>query len=200
MGANLELKNRFRCQIFGCEKDRERIPGIDRGLEPGEKFLFSGDTVEVIACDGHTVGHISYWIAEANALFCVATIFSFGCGKLFEGTPEQMWDSLSRLRELPEDTQIYCAHEYTLENAAFALRAEPGNPELEAAVQAAETLRKGGNPTVPMRLAHELLTNPFLRPDSPELQRFVGLEGAPLWKVFGAIREAKDRFDSGEEI
>lgn len=200
VGANIALKEKYGCEIFGCAKDAARIPGISRKLEPGEEFLFDGEKVKVFACDGHTIGHISYWFEKSAALFCGDTIFSLGCGKLFEGSPEQMWESLSHLRSLPAEAKVYCAHEYTLENASFALRAEPENLDLKARVAEAETLRRGGNPTVPMILANELLTNPFLRPESEALQKFVGKEGAPLWEVFGALRECKDRFDSGEEL
>jgi len=200
VGGNLALKEHFGCKVYGCAKDYARIPGIDRKLIPGEEFTFDGETVSVYECDGHTIGHISYWFGASKALFCGDTIFSLGCGKLFEGTPEQMWDSLAKLRKLPADSLLYCAHEYTLENAAFALRAEPGNSALLDRVAAAETLRRGGNPTVPMILSDELAANPFLRPESLELQKFVHLEGAELWRVFGAVRDCKDRFDAGEEI
>ena len=200
VGGNLELKEKYGCEIYGCAKDAARIPGITRKLSPGEAFTFGKEEVKVFASDGHTIGHISYWFEKSLALFCGDTIFSLGCGKLFEGSAEQMWESLAQLRKLPAETLVYCAHEYTLENAAFALRADPENLFLRARVEEAETLRRGGNPTVPSGLGQELQTNPFLRPESPELQAFVNKVGAPLAEVFGAIRECKDRFDSGEEI
>jgi hydroxyacylglutathione hydrolase len=200
VGANLALKSRYGCRIFGSAKDASRIPGIDRKLEPNEELEFDGEEAKVFAVDGHTLGHIAYWFEKSKALFSGDVIFSLGCGKLFEGSAAQMWDSLSRLRSLPADTKIYGAHEYTLENAAFALKAEPGNLELHARVAEAETLRRGGQPTVPTTMAEEKAANPFLRPESPELQKFVGKEGEPLAEVFGALRETKDRFDSGEEV
>ncbi len=200
VGANLELKQRYGCEIFGNAKDAARIPGIDRQLQAGEEFSFDGERVVVIPADGHTVGHILFWFPEAKKLFCGDTVFSLGCGKLFEGSAQQMWDTLERVRALPQDSILYCAHEYTLENALFALRADPDNPELRARVAAAEILREHGDPTVPMILSAELATNPFLRPESPVLQAFVNKEGAPLREIFGALRAAKDRFDSGEEI
>jgi len=200
VGGNVELKKKYGCEIYGCAKDVARIPGITRRLEPGEAFAFGDEEVKVFASDGHTIGHISYWFEKSRALFCGDTIFSLGCGKLFEGSAEVMWASLAQLRKLPGDTKIYCAHEYTLENAAYALRVDPENSALQARVAEAEALRKGGNYTVPTLLATELLTNPFLRPESAELQSFVSKAGKPLAEVFGAIRECKDRFDSGEEI
>jgi hydroxyacylglutathione hydrolase len=200
IGSNLDLKKRYGCEIYGSERDKKRIPGLTRGLGEGDSFEFNGEMVRVMAVDGHTIGHIAFWFPKAKAVFSGDVIFSLGCGKLFEGTPAQMWDSISRLRRLPADTLIYGAHEYTLENAAFALRAEPGNPELQARVAEAETMRRGGNPTVPTTVAEEAATNPFLRPESEEIQRFLRLEGAPPAEIFGALRATKDRFDRGEEI
>ncbi|RZA08325.1 MAG: hydroxyacylglutathione hydrolase [Proteobacteria bacterium] len=200
VGGNLELIDRFGCEVWGAAKDAARIPGIQRRLEVNEAFTLFGKKFQVMPADGHTVGHIVFHVPEARALFCGDTIFSLGCGKLFEGSPAQMWDSLSRLRDLPGDTLVYCAHEYTLENAAFALRAEPANPDLRARVTECETLRRGGNPTVPSTMAMECATNPFLRPESPILQKFAHMEGEELWKIFGKLRHCKDQFDDGEEV
>jgi hydroxyacylglutathione hydrolase len=200
VGGNLELVEKYGCEVFGNAKDAKRIPGITRELSDNESFSLLGKKFRVMPADGHTVGHIVFYVAEAKALFCGDTIFSLGCGKLFEGSPEQMWDSLARLRALPEETLVYCAHEYTLENAAYALRAEPGNPDLRARVTECETLRRGGNPTVPSTLAMECATNPFLRPESKALQKFAHMEGEELWKIFGKLRECKDRFDDGDDV
>lgn len=197
VGGNLELQERYGpAVIFGSKKDRARIPGIEVELSPGDEFLFGQERVKVFGADGHTVGHIVYWMPESQALFVGDTIFSLGCGKLFEGTPQEMWKTLSALRELPDDTLVYGAHEYTLENAAYALLAEPGNQALRARVKECEALRAIGKPTVPSTLASEKACNPFLRPESPEIQRNVGAVGKPLWEVFGATRAAKDEFDS----
>lgn len=198
--SNLELKERYGCRIFGSASDSARVPGIDRRLTPGEEFTFDGEPVRVLGADGHTIGHILYHFPRSGRLFCGDTLFSLGCGRLFEGSARQMWESLDRIRALPPETMLYCAHEYTLDNSAFALRADPANQDLQARVREAETLRRGGLPTVPVSLASELLTNPFLRPESRDLQKFARKEGAALWEVFGALREAKDRFDRGEEL
>ena len=200
IGSNLELKQRYGCEIYGSAKDAKRIPGITKGLSEGDEFEFDGEAVKVMAVDGHTLGHIAFHFPKTKAVFSGDVIFSLGCGRLFEGTPEQMWRSISRLRALPGETKICGAHEYTLENAAFALKAEPGNADLHEMVARAETLRRGGNPTVPTTVAEESAANPFLRPESAEIQKFLRLEGAGLAEIFGALRACKDRFDRGEEV
>lgn len=196
VGGNRELIARYGCEVYGSKKDRVRIPGITRELEDGDEFLFGEERVKVFSADGHTIGHIVYWMPGSHALFVGDTIFSLGCGKLFEGSPREMWTTLARLRDLPGDTNVYCAHEYTLENARYALLAEPGNKQLRARVKECQALRAMGKFTVPSTLASEKACNPFLRPESEELQKNVGAVGRPLWEVFGATRAAKDDFDS----
>jgi len=194
VGGNLELKGATGCKIVGPRADRERIPGIDEEVADGDTYAFGARTAKVFDVPGHTRGHIAYWFGEYAALFCGDTLFALGCGRLFEGTPVQMWDSLSKLRALPGDTRVYCAHEYTQSNGRFALSVEPGNAALVARMQEVDRRRAANEPTVPSRLAEELATNPFLRPDSAEIQRTVGLVGAPLAEVFGATRARKDTF------
>jgi len=196
VGGNRELIERYEPEVFGSGKDKARIPGLTKELFDGDEFDFGHERVKVMGADGHTLGHIVYWMPESSALFVGDTIFSLGCGKLFEGSPQQMWTSLARLRELPGDTQIYCAHEYTLENAAYALLAEPGNLVLRARVRECESLRAVGKFTVPCSMENEKACNPFLRPESLELQRNVNAEGRELWEIFGATRAAKDEFDA----
>lgn len=196
VGSNLALKEEFGSVIYGSKKDRARIPGLDKELSDGDEFYFGREKVQVFAADGHTRGHIVYYMPSSNALFCGDVIFSLGCGKLFEGTAEEMWRTLSRLRELPTDTLVYCAHEYTLENAMFALQAEPGNQALHARILEVKDLREKGLPTVPTSLGQEKATNPFLRPESAEIQKNVGAIGLSLPAIFGATRATKDEFDS----
>jgi hydroxyacylglutathione hydrolase len=196
VGGNLELKEKYGCRVLGPTIDK--IPGIDEAFSGGEVFDFGGEEITVMKAHGHTKGHIAYFVASAPALFCGDSLFSLGCGKLFEGTPEQMWETLSSYRGLPGNTRIYCAHEYTLENAQFAQLADPQNPALHEMVARATILREGGRPTVPSLLSEELGANPFLRPESETLQKFVGKTGADLWRIAGALREAKDRFDAGD--
>lgn len=192
--GNEALKAATGCTIVGPAADRDRIPGIDLALAEGETLPFGNTQAAVFDVPGHTRGHIAYWFADDQALFCGDTLFALGCGRLFEGTPAQMWTSLSKLRSLPPATRVYCAHEYTQSNARFALNVEPGNAALVARSAEIDRKRAANQPTVPSTLAEELATNPFLRPDSPEIQRSVGQSGAALDVVFGATRAAKDNF------
>lgn len=196
VGGNRELIDRYGCRVYGSAKDEARIPGITDRVHDGDEFHFGKERVKVIACDGHTVGHIAYWFPDSKAVFVGDTIFSLGCGFLFEGSAKQMWDSLARLRQLPDETRVYCAHEYTLENAAYAITAEPGNAKLKARIKEAESQLAAGKPTVPSTIGSEKACNPFLRPESAEIQKKVGMRGREPWEIFGAVRADKDRFDS----
>jgi hydroxyacylglutathione hydrolase len=198
VGGNRELLERYGCKVYGSQKDQARIPGISVRLKEGDEFLFGKERVKVLACDGHTLGHIAYWFPESKAVFVGDTIFSLGCGFLFEGTAKQMWDSLARLRELPDDTLVYGAHEYTLENAAYAVTAEPHNEKLKERVEQVKAQLAAGKATVPTTIASEKACNPFLRPESAAIQEKVGMRGRENWEIFGAVRADKDRFDRGE--
>ncbi len=191
-GGNLPLKAATGCTIVGYGADAHRIPGIDVAVNDGETFAFGSTAAQIIAVPGHTLGHIAYWFAEAQAVFCGDTLFSLGCGRLFEGTAAMMWHSLGRLRQLPDETRVCCAHEYTQSNAAFALTIDPANPALRERAAAVSALRRQGLPTVPSRLGDEKAANPFLRADAPELAAVVGGDGPVA--VFGEIRRRKDVF------
>lgn len=178
----------------------ERIPGITQRLAEGDVITVPGINVELRVLDvpGHTAGHIAYY--GEGALFCGDTVFSVGCGRLFEGTAEQMHNSLSKIVKLPGDTLVYCAHEYTLDNIAFAKWVEPDNPDLLQREQEAKTLRAQDIPTVPSSLAVERRTNPFLRFDEPTViaaaSQFAGRTLQSGAEVFGTVRYWKDsRFD-----
>jgi hydroxyacylglutathione hydrolase len=147
----------------------------------------------VLETPGHTAGHISYVMPEDRLAFVGDTLFSIGCGRVIEGTPEMMWQSLLKLRALPDDTRIYCGHEYTLANIRFARTIEPDNAALAARAKEVERLLAAGRPTVPSTLHEEKAANPFLRADMPEVARSVGLAGSPAWEVFAEIRERKNR-------
>jgi hydroxyacylglutathione hydrolase len=194
VGGNLEIKNATGCTIFGNRADARRIPGIDVGVGEGDEVAIGSQIARVIEISGHTVGHIAYWFEEARTLFCGDTLFALGCGRLFEGTAAQMWSSLGKLRALPNDTLVYCAHEYTQSNAAFALTVEPGNPALQARTEEVRALRAAGRPTVPSTMAEERATNPFLRADDEGLKRAAGLAGRDDVAVFAEIRRRKDMF------
>lgn len=194
VGGNLELKRRTGCTVVGNAEDAARIPGIDVRVRDGDAYALGASRAEVIAVSGHTIGHIAYWFAGAGVLFCGDTLFALGCGRLFEGTASQMWQSLSRLRALPDETRVYCAHEYTEANAAFALAVDPENATLAARAEAVRAARRAGRPTVPSTMAEERRTNPFLRADDPSLARAAGLAGADPTAVFAEIRRRKDHF------
>jgi hydroxyacylglutathione hydrolase len=191
-GGNLALKDEFHALVVGPEMDRSRIPGIDIGVDETTGWVFDGRKVEVLEVPAHTRGAITF-VIDGNA-FTGDTLFAMGCGRLFEGDPEMMWTSLSKLMRLPDDTRIYCGHEYTENNARFALTLEPGNAALAARMKDVAATRAAGKPSVPSNMALEKRTNPFLRPDSAEIRRSLGMEKAGDVAVFGEIRRRKDNF------
>lgn len=193
-GGNLALKTQWQCQIIGSKTDADRIPGIDILVGDGDGFDFGGHKVEVIDVSGHTLGHIAYYFPDDTVLFSGDALFALGCGRLFEGTPAQMWQSLQKLLTLPDETLVYCAHEYTQSNARFALSVEPQNDQLQQRSREIDTLRAAGQPTVPSTLGLEKATNPFLRPMSHDLQQTIDMAGAPLVDVFAKTRQLKDHF------
>ncbi len=193
-GGNLELKEKTGCQIIGPRAEAARIPGIDTPVGDGDQVSFGGFTAKVFDVPGHTSGHIAYWFESENVAFVGDTLFALGCGRLFEGTAAQMWTSLQKLMALPDDTVVYCAHEYTQANAKFALSVEPGNDALVARSAEIDSLRSKGTPTVPTTIALEKATNPFLRPMSANLQETVGMVGKDLVDVFAETRRRKDNF------
>ncbi len=194
IGANEALKSRTGCQVVGFRGDSRRIPGIDHLVNEGMAIEFGASLGRVLEVPGHTRGHIAYWFEASDAVFCGDTLFALGCGRLFEGTAQQMWNSLCKLRALPKATRVYCAHEYTLSNARFALSLEPDYPPLLNRAKQVEALRREGKPTVPSTMGEETLTNPFLRADDPQLQRRLGMKGEPAVAVFAELRHRKDRF------
>lgn len=194
VGGNLALKAKTGCTIVGPAYDRDRIPGIDIAVDEASGVDFGGRHAQVFFVPGHTRGHIAYWFAADKALFCGDTLFSLGCGRLFEGTPQQMWSSLLKLRALPDDTRVYCAHEYTQSNARFALTAEPENAALRRQADKVAAARSAGIFTIPSDLGTEKACNPFLRADQSDLRRRFGSAEASDADVLGAIRAAKDRF------
>ncbi len=193
-GGNLELKEKTGCTIVGPRADEARIPGIDISLGDGEAFELGNHLARIYDTPGHTKGHIAYHFEEGAAAFVGDTLFAMGCGRLFEGTPAQMWASLQKLMTWPDDTRIYCAHEYTLTNARFALTVEPDNPALIARAAEVERLRQKGISTIPTTMKIEKATNPFLRPTSEGLQDTLAMKGESTVAVFAEIRRRKDNF------
>ncbi|MDD5265863.1 MAG: hydroxyacylglutathione hydrolase [Methylococcales bacterium] len=194
VGGNLELKLKTGCKIIAPQSDRDRIPGIDRGVSEDDVISLGQHQARVISTPGHTSGHIVYYFAEDNALFCGDTLFVMGCGRLFEGTPEQMWNSLQKLKALPPSTRIYCTHEYTQANGRFALSVEPGNSRTRQKMLEVQQLRAENKSTVPSTIEEEIATNPFFRPDSVSIQKTLGLEGLSPLHVFTELRKRKDSF------
>lgn len=192
-GGNLELKQATSCTIVGPRADRDRIAGIDVAVGEGDTYALGAAIARIFDVPGHTRGHIAYWFAQSRALFSGDTMFLMGCGRLFEGTPEQMWRSLAKFKSLPPETMVYCGHEYTQANARFALTVEPENAALIARAARIDDLRAKGRSTVPGSLAEEFATNPFLRADLPALQSAAGTPGDAV-ATFAAIRRRKDNF------
>ncbi|MBC8268758.1 MAG: hydroxyacylglutathione hydrolase [Rhodospirillaceae bacterium] len=193
-GANMELKKATGCTIIGAGVDAARIPGIDVRVSEGDSVAIGHHQGKVFDVPGHTSGHIAYWFEQDQALFSGDALFSMGCGRLFEGTAEQMWTSLLKLRALPDETMVYCAHEYTSSNADFALSVEPANPDLKRRAAEVVALREQGKPTVPSNLGEEKRVNPFLRADNDDLLQAAGLTGQDAIPAFAEIRRRKDNF------
>ena len=201
VGGNLVLKSRYNAKIIGGAEDAARIPGLDVGLRENEAFsLYPGVTLETIRLDGHTIGHIGYYAPALTALFIGDCLFSLGCGRLFEGSPEQMLNSLKKITACPAETKIYCAHEYTLGNARFALHVDPENEDLQNFVRLAEEKRARDVFTVPTTVKAEKSVNPFLRAKEERLQKRLHAIGAlpvpPVSEIeaFTVLRRLKDGF------
>ena len=194
VGGNLEIKKATGCTIVGPGHDKDRIPGIDQQVFDGDTVSFGQTTARVFFVPGHTRGHIAYWFSDSDALFCGDTLFSIGCGRLFEGNPAQMWDSLKKLRALPKTTRIFCAHEYTRANIDFALTVDPDNSALNARSEEVNRLRAAGKPTVPSTLGMEMNANPFLRADVPAFMTAMNMADASPVDVFAEVRARKDTF------
>ena len=191
-GGNAAIKAATGCTIVAPAIDAPKIEGVDRALVDGDVVRLGVHDAHVIDVGGHTMGHIAYHLPDAGIAFVGDSLFALGCGRMFEGTPPQFWASLSRLKALPPQTTLYCAHEYTQANARFALHADPDNAALKDYAAEIDRKRAAGQPTVPMGLARELATNPFLRADTPEMQAKWGGSSPP--ETFAAIRAAKDGF------
>lgn len=187
-----ELRNAYQVQVIGHSLDKHRLPKLDQEVSSGEEFDLCGKSCKVISADGHTVGHIAYVVD--NAAFTGDSLMALGCGRLFEGTPEMMWNTLNRIADLPDDTIIYSGHEYTAANAEFALHIDPDNSDLQNRFESIKQTRASRQPTVPSELSLEKATNPFLRSGEPSIKNFLGMENESDLAVFAEIRARKDRF------
>ena len=192
VGGVEDLVERDGPEVIGAASDAERLPPLGRAVGDGDRFSLAGATCRVLAVPGHTSGHVAYVLGDA--LFAGDTLFSYGCGRMFEGTPPQMWQSLCKLRALPDETRVYCGHEYTESNLRFAVHLTPDAPGLAAAGDRARATRAADRPTVPSRLGDEKALNPFLRCDDPNFAVAVGATGDAPERVFARIRGQKDTF------
>lgn len=191
-GGNETIKRATNCKVTAPESEAAKIAGVDRTVRHGDEVMIGDRRACVIDVGGHTLGHIAYHLPGACIAFVGDSVFALGCGRMFEGTPGQFWTSLQRIKALPPETMLYCAHEYTAANARFALHADPHNVELAAYVAEITKRRAHNIPTVPAKLERELKTNPFLRADDPEMRKRWG--GGDAVATFAALRSAKDSF------
>lgn len=188
-----ELKRKYKCRVVGPYEKGVHIDGLDAHVKEGDTVKVGTLTARVFETPGHTLDHISYMFDADHALFCADTIFSIGCGRVIEGTYPMMWDSLLKLRALPNDTRVYCGHEYTASNVKFALGIEPGNAALKARAEKVAQLRAANQPTIPVLLGEEKQANVFLRADAPEVAVALHMPGKSAAEVFGELRERKNK-------
>src|SRR5579863_4512651 len=189
-----EIKARHKCRMVAPRAEAARIAHVDETVGEGDTVKVGGLAARVLETPGHTAGHISYFFPADKLAFVGDTLFSIGCGRVIEGTPEMMWQSLLRLRKLPDDTRFYCGHEYTAANIRFARTVEPNNKALAARADEVAKLLAAGKPTIPATIGAEKAANPFLRADNAGVAESLKLGGAPPWKVFAEIRERKNHF------
>ena len=193
-GGIEELKERYRCRVVAPDAEADGIPAVDETVREDDRVRVGSLEARVIETPGHTAGHISYFFAADKLAFVGDTLFSIGCGRVIEGNAEMMWQSLLKLRALPDDTRVFCGHEYTLANIRFAKTIEPANAALKAREEEAARLVAENKPTIPSLMGEEKAANPFLRADRPDVAQAVGLAGRPAWQVFAEVRERKNRF------
>jgi hydroxyacylglutathione hydrolase len=191
-GGNIPLKEATGAEIVGPGKDRGRFAGLDTGVDESTGWTFGSRPVRVMEIPAHTSSHIAFIVDDAA--FTGDTLFAMGCGRLFEGTPAMMWSSLSKLMTLADSTRIFCGHEYTQSNGRFALTLEPNNAALVRRMTDVDAARANARPTIPSTIGLEKQTNPFLRPNSPELRKTLGMESASDIDVLGETRRRKDNF------
>jgi hydroxyacylglutathione hydrolase len=194
VGGNLELKKKYGSKVLGFVKDKNRIPGINITLNENQNIMIGSVMFKVIAVPGHTSGHIAFYSEEEKVVFTGDTLFSLGCGRVFEGTYEQMINSLNKLKNLPDDTSIYCGHEYTKKNYEFCFKFEPNNENLKVKKNWIDLKLKLHSPTVPITIGEELKTNIFLRCDKQSIKDTLNLNYSSEKEIFAKLRDLKDNF------
>jgi len=194
IGGNIELKKKYNAKVIGFKGDSHRIPGIDIILENNEEWTFGNSTVKVLHIPGHTLGHICFFFQKEKIAFTGDTLFSLGCGRIFEGDHKQMLTSLNKIKKLPKDTKIYCGHEYTYKNAEFCMKHDGNNINLKKHFEKIKKLREKNLPTIPTKLEDELKSNIFLRCDQNDLKIKLNMKNQEDFKVFRKVRDLKDSF------
>ena len=193
-GGNLELKEKYNCKIIGSSKDEKRIPGIDVKLQNNDIFKFGNIEFKIILVPGHTSGHICFYSDKEKIIFTGDTLFSLGCGKVLEGTYSEMLDSLNKIKNLPNDTKIYCGHEYTKRNLDFCSEIESNNHFLEEKKIWVNLRINKKNPTLPVTIEEEMNTNIFLRCNTSSVKKNLGMENSSEVEIFRKLRDLKDSF------
>jgi len=194
VGGNEELKKKYGSKILGFEKDKKRIPSIDILLKDGQKFKIGNLNFKTIFIPGHTSGHIAFYLEKEKVVFTGDTLFSLGCGRVFEGTYQQMFSSLNKIKNLPEDTKIYCGHEYTKSNLGFCLKFNPNNKYLKDKERVIEEKINDSKPTIPSTIKDEIQMNIFLRYDDSDVKDALNLQNASDLEIFTKLRDLKDNF------
>ena len=194
IGGNLELKKMYNAKVVGFEKDKKRIPGIDIALKDNECWKFGSLELKVIYIPGHTLGHICFYFENEKVAFTGDTLFSLGCGRIFEGTYEQMYASLNKLKNLQKDTKIYCGHEYTLKNSEFCKKMDPKNTNLNRKIDDIKSKRSNNLPTVPTTIIEEISCNIFFRCNEEEVKNLLKMKNCKPIEIFSKLRDLKDNF------
>ena len=194
VGGNVELKKKYGSKILGFEQDKKRIPEIDIQLKDGQEFKVGNLNFKVIYIPGHTLGHIAFYLEKEKIVFTGDTLFSLGCGRIFEGTYQQMFNSLNKIKSLPGETKIYCGHEYTKNNLGFCLKFNPSNNYLRDKEKLIDAKIRTGEPTIPSTIKDEIQTNIFLRYDDLDVKDALNLKNASDLEIFTKLRDLKDNF------
>ena len=194
IGGNVELKKKYKAKVIGFDGDKHRIPGIDKTLKDGDKWTFGNSLVKILHIPGHTLGHICFYFEKEKIAFTGDTLFSLGCGRIFEGDHEQMLRSLNKIKKLPKNTKIYCGHEYTYKNAEFCTKYDGDNIDLKKKFEKIKKLRSNNLPTIPTELEDELNSNIFLRCDQNDLKIKLNMKNQEDFKIFKKVRDLKDSF------
>ena len=194
VGGNEELKKKYNSKVLGFENDKNRIPQIDTVLKDNQEFKIGTLNFTTIFIPGHTRGHVAFYFKKERVVFSGDTLFSLGCGRVFEGTYKQMFQSLNKLKNLPGETKVYCGHEYTFKNLEFCLKFNPNNDFLKKKKKDIELSLKNKKPTIPSTIADEIKANIFFRVNDPDVKKAINLENSPDIEIFTKLRDLKDNF------